>query len=203
MICVVSDRRRRDVVEEVRDAASVGVDLVQIRERDLEAAALAALVRQAVALTRGTVTRIIVNDRLDVALACGADGVHLRADSFSAASARSVAPAGFLIGRSVHAPEEVRAAGRDADYLVAGTLFPTASKPTAARSLGIEGLRAIVAAAGAPVLAIGGVTLERVGEIAATGAAGIAAIGLFADAASLAETVEAVRRRFDSVKTGS
>jgi thiamine-phosphate pyrophosphorylase len=203
LICIVTDRQRRDVLAQVRDAAQAGVDLVQIRERDLEAAALAALVRQAVALTRGSATRIIVNDRLDVALACGADGVHLRGDSFPAAAARRGAPPGFFVGRSVHSADDARAAGRDVDYVIAGTLFPTTSKLAAHRLLGLDGLRAVVAAAGAPVLAIGGVTAERLGEIAATGAAGVAASGLFTGAASLAQTVDLVRRRFDSVKTRS
>lgn len=155
-----------------------GVDLIQVRERDLDAAPLAALVAELLAVTRGTPTRLVLNDRLDVALACGADGVHLRGDSIPVAAARRLAPAGFLIGRSVHGVDEaVRAAG--ADYLIAGTVFPSASKPEEAQRLGVEGLRAIVEAVDVPVLAIGGIAGDRIDRIAAAGAAGFAAIGLF------------------------
>jgi len=203
LICLVTDRRRCEVLAQVGGAVGAGVDLVQIRERDLEAAALADLVARAVALARGSATRIIVNDRLDVALACGAAGVHLRADSLPPGLARTLAPPGFLVGRSVHTAAQARAAGREADFLIAGTVFETPSKPDERRLLGLEGLRSIVEAAAAPVLAIGGVTLERLSAVAATGAAGIAAIGLFADPASLPRVVETIRQRFDSVKTPS
>jgi len=202
MICVVTDRRRLDVIGQVAAAAAAGIDLVQVRERDLEAAALAALVTHAVMLTRDTGTRIIVNDRIDVALACGADGVHLPVDSIPTPAARRLAPPGFLVGRSVHSIEEADAAGC-ADYLIAGTVFRSASKPHAERLLGVDGLRAIVAASRVPVIAIGGVTVDRLGEIAATGAAGVAAISLFGDAAALAATADSIRRWFDRVKTPS
>jgi thiamine-phosphate pyrophosphorylase len=149
-----------------------------VRERDLDAADLAALVEEVVSLSAGTRSRVVVNDRLDVALACGADGVHLRGDSIPASAARRIVPAAFLIGRSVHAVAEVSAA-EGCDYLIAGTVFPSLSKARGATPLGIDGLRAIVRASCAPVLAIGGVTADRFDEIAAAGAAGVAGIGLF------------------------
>jgi thiamine-phosphate pyrophosphorylase len=146
----------------------------------------------------------VVNDRLDVAVACGADGVHLRGDSMTAAAARAIAPPGFLIGRSVHGADEARSAG-PVDYLVAGTVFRTASKDATAPLLGIDGLAAVVRAAhhssGTPVLAIGGVSVDCAAEIASAGAAGVAAMGLFTPAASLALVVSRLRARFDSVKT--
>jgi thiamine-phosphate pyrophosphorylase len=172
------DSARKLLLDQLRDAVDAGVDLIQVRERDLDAAALAALVADVVALARGTESRVVVNDRLDVALACGAAGVHLRGDSISAAHAHRIVPSGFLIGRSVHAVEEMSAAD-GCDYLIAGTVFPSRSKGSGASLLGIDGLRAIVRAARAPVLAIGGVTPARFDEIIATGAAGVAGIGLF------------------------
>ena len=172
------DQARRLLLAQLGNAVQRGVDFIQVRERDLEAGQLAALVEATLALARGTSSRIIVNDRLDVALACGADGVHLRADSIPTADARSIVPAGFLIGRSVHAPGEASAA-EGCDYLIAGTVFPSRSKPAGAAVLGIEGLRSIVRASRAPVLAIGGVTAERFDDVAAAGAAGVAGIGLF------------------------
>lgn len=199
-ICLVTDRRRTDPARQARDAAAAGIDLIQVRERDLDGGALAALVRGVVDATRGTRTKVVVNDRLDVALACGADGVHLRADSMTVAAARVIAPPGFLIGRSVHSPEEARAAA-DADYVIAGTVFPTTSKPGQAEFLGEQGLAALVGVARPPVLAIGGVSLDTVAAIARAGAAGVAAIGLFAPDRPVAPTVAALRARFDSAKT--
>lgn len=197
MLCLVTDRRRADVVEQARRAVAAGIDLFQIRERDLDAAALASLVDAVLRIASGSRTRVIVNDRADVAIACGADGVHLRGDSISVSDARRLGPS-LLIGRSVHSVADARAAA-GADYLIAGTVFPTASKPDAAAWLGIDGLRAIVAASPSPVLAIGGVTVDRFREIASSGARGAAAIALFSHG-SLADVAAAARAVFDSVK---
>jgi len=219
IVCLVTDRRRlcegcdedaarRCLIAQLTEAVAAGVDLLQIRERDLDAGRLLAIAVQAVALARGTRTRVVVNDRVDVALAAGADGVHLRGDSFGAEAVRRIAPPGFLVGRSVHSAGE---AGRsaDVDYLIAGTVFASASKSAEAiEPLGGSGLSAIVAAANVPVIAIGGITLESIPRVAAAGAAGFAAIGAFlGDAgpcrcASLREFVKTARARFDSVKTG-
>ena len=203
-LCLVTDRRGASVVEQCRDAVLAGIDLIQVRERDLDAAALSALVVDLVRLTRGTATRIVVNDRLDVAIACGADGVHLRGDSIAAARARSMAPAGFLIGRSVHRADEAVRAAPEVDYLIAGTVFPTSSKPGLDRLLGLAGLASIVRAVSVPVLAIGGVSMDRIASVAEAGAAGVAAIGLFVEpGARVAEVVREARRRFDSVRSAS
>jgi thiamine-phosphate diphosphorylase len=223
MICLVTDRRRlvaggagpeallACLAAQVQYAVDVGIDLIQVRERDLEAGALAALVTRLLAVTRGTRTRLIVNDRLDVALACQADGVHLRADSVPVQAARRLSPSGFLIGRSVHAADEAVTAGAGADFLIAGTVFPTASKAAETQFLGIDGLRSIVSAVAVPVLAIGGMYGERITQAASTGAAGIAAIGLFAGAHSaqtgkcragdLRRIVHDVRAPFDRLNT--
>lgn len=193
-LCLITDRRVRSVVEQCREAVGAGVDMIQIRERDLEGGPLASLVGDVVRLTRGTATRVVVNDRLDVALACGADGVHLRGDSIPPQSARSIVPKGFLIGRSVHHEHEAKASAADVDYLVAGTVFPTSSKTGLTELLGIEGLARICRSVSVPVLAIGGVTVDRLPGIAAAGAAGIAAIGLFGNAnRSLRDVVADVR----------
>jgi thiamine-phosphate pyrophosphorylase len=199
----VTDRAREDPTAQARRAVEAGVDVIQIRERDLEAGALARLVRAIVRVARaGGGTRVVVNDRLDVALACGADGVHLRGASMPAGRVRAAAPPGFLVGRSVHTADEARDAG-PVDYLIAGTVFRTASKPGRAPLLGVDGLAAIVRAArSVPVLAIGGVTVDSVAAIASAGAAGVAGIGLFAAGEALASTVRAVRLRFDTAKTG-
>jgi thiamine-phosphate diphosphorylase len=218
LVCLVTDRRRlcdgcgesaarRCLIEQIRAAAAAGIDILQIRERDLAGAPLAAIVSEAAEIARGTTTRIVVNDRVDVALAAGAHGVHLRADSIPAAAARLVAPGGFLIGRSVHNEAEAAEAGAAVDYLVAGPVFPTSSKPGAERWLGEKGLAGIVGAARVPVLAIGGVTLDVLPRVGACGAAGFAAIGFFlvgntpCRSGSLDRLVEAARARFDTMKT--
>ena len=218
ILCLVTDRRRAlprgdeaaaraCLLSVAKAAADAEIDLIHVRERDLDGGALAALVSAVVEAVRGSATRVLVNDRLDVAVACGAAGVHLRSDSMPVASARALAP-GLLVGRSVHSSDEaVSGPAVGADYLIAGTVFATASKPRLSGHLGRSGLSAIVRATRAPVLAIGGVTAERVAEVLAAGAAGIAAIGYFLDdsaascgAASIASRAAALRRAFDSAR---
>jgi thiamine-phosphate diphosphorylase len=204
ILCLVTDRRRRPVLDHCRDAVRAGVDLIQIREPGLESPELLSLAVKVVDMTRDTPTRVVVNDRLDVALASGAHGVHLRGDSIPPDRARSMAPAGFLIGRSVHGADEAVSVARDVDYMMAGTVFPTASKPGLRQHLGLAGLAAIVRAVPVPVLAIGGVSMERIEAVAATGAAGMAGIGLFdAEAEDLAGVVREARRQFDRVRSAS
>jgi thiamine-phosphate pyrophosphorylase len=188
---MITDRRRLGqhgeaaVIRRVRTAAHAGVHLIQVRERDMADGALLALVARAVEAVRGTRTRIVVNDRLDVAIAAGAHGVHLRGDSAPTRRVRAVVPPAFLIGRSVHSRDEIAAALDEGglDYLLFGTVFATASKPDRPET-GIAGLvEAVNDAKGVPVLAIGGVTLDNAGRLARTGCVGFAAIGQFADGA--------------------
>ena len=198
MLCLVTDRRVRLPVEQAREAADAGVDLIQVREGDLGAGALSALVADILRATRGSGTRVVVNDRVDVAMACGADGVHLRGDSVPASRVRDVAPAGFLIGCSVRGPDDARRAAASADYLIAGTVFPTTSKPGMTGCLGLTGLAGIVSAVKVPVLAIGGMSVQRAGEVAAAGAAGLAAISLFTGThRPIKEVVTQIRERFN------
>lgn len=177
---VTFDVARRRLLEQTKWAIKSHIDFIQVRERDLEAADLATLVGDLVRVSRGSGTRVVVNDRVDVALACGADGVHLRHDSVTAEALRAITPDGFLVGRSVHGLAEAERAG-PVDYLIAGTVFPTPSKPAGRPLLGLDGLAEIVQAVAVPVLAIGGVGRAQLDEVAATGAAGVAGIRLFID----------------------
>lgn len=218
LICLVTDRRRLVqvmgatpadgpalVLAQVRGAVDGGVDYVQIRERDLDGRRLLDLVRDAVACARGSRTRILVNDRTDVAIAADAGGVHLREDSPSPGSVRTLVPAGMLVGRSIHDPGGV-ADAIGAGYLLAGTVFGTVSKGPGHTTLGSDGLASIVARAGRlPVLAIGGITPARIGTVVRTGASGIAAIGAFLPSAStddpateVKKVADAFRNEFDS-----
>ena len=188
VICMITDRRRygphweEALVDRVAAAARAGVHLIQVRERDLDGGPLARLVVRCLDAVRGTRARILVNDRMDVAVATRAHGIHLPGHAPPAPRVRALAPAAFVVGRSVHAPDEARdvSAGGGIDYLIFGTVFETASKPGAAPA-GLCALTEVAAATTQPVLAVGGITVERMGLLRAAGAAGFAAIGLFAD----------------------
>lgn len=199
LIMMVTDGTgtRGRLVETAHRAASAGVDLIQIRERALEASDLMALTTEVTRAVAGTACKVVVNERIDVALASGADGVHLPAAAVAADRVRGIVPPGFLVGRSAH--DESEAAGQDAcDYLVFGTVFESASKPAGHPVAGLPGLTAVTARTSRPVLAIGGVTMARLPELARSGAAGIAAIGLFATAtdADMRAIVEQVHLTF-------
>jgi thiamine-phosphate pyrophosphorylase len=200
---VSTDARLRAVAEAAGRAARAGVDLVQVRERGFEAATLLDLATRVRASLAGTSARCLVNERLDVAMAAGADGVHLPASAPPCARVRAVAPEPFLVGRSVHGVDEamaVEAAG-GCDYLVFGTVYPSLSKPAGHPVAGLEALARVCQSVRLPVLAIGGITADRLAEVAAAGAAGAAAIGLFAvgTQAELDETVAHARRVFPGV----
>lgn len=215
VLCLVTDRRRLpepcedNLIRLVTSAARAGVTLIHLRERDLDDHHYLDLTRQVVKAVEGTETRIAVNDRVDVALAAGAHGVHLRQDSMAASRVRQMVPDGFLIGRSVHSPEDAAQAGlTGVDYVIMGTIYPTPSKSGGSRTAGLTALSAACRATSVPVLAIGGVAADKVGHIAAAGAAGIAAIGLFADLhrddgdediqPAMGELVARIRRVFDT-----
>jgi thiamine-phosphate diphosphorylase len=191
LICLVTDRRRlaerlglhpdstetaRHLIALVELAAAADIPMVQVRENDLPGRTLADLVRQFLAVVRKSSTRIIVNDRLDVALATGAPGVHLKERAVAVSRVRALAPPGFLVGESVHEPEQ--AADSLADYVLFGTVFPTRSKPPDWRIAGLTGL-CQAAQSRVPVVAIGGIDRRRLVAVARTGAAGIAGVDLF------------------------
>ena len=170
------------LVDRVGTAARAGVHLIQIRQPQLEGRALARLVERSVLAAQGTAARIVVNDRVDVALAAGAHGVHLRGDSMPASRVRAIAPRAFVIGRSVHTPGEAARVEQDGglDYVIFGTVFASNSKP-GVDAAGLDALTEVCAAVALPVLAVGGMTPARLDAVARVGAAGCAAIGLFAD----------------------
>jgi thiamine-phosphate pyrophosphorylase len=187
------------LVSLIREAAIAGVDLVQIREPALDDRSLLTLARQAIAETRGTDCRIVVNDRVDVALASGAAGVHLRGESFPEQRVRTLAPGGFLIGRSVHdVPQAEAAAQGGCSYLIFGTVFPSRSKPAGHPISGLAGLREVCTSVRIPVIAIGGISVENASQAFSAGARGVAAIDLFRSGEALSGIVPKLRRRFDT-----
>lgn len=206
LLCYVTDRHALAetslLAEHIALVAAAGIDWIQIREKDLSGRELVALTRGGVKVvasgTRANVTRIIVNDRLDVALAAGAGGVHLRETSLPVATVnawrRNAGLRDFLIGASCHSVEAVGAAERDgADYIIFGPVFSTPSKVQFGVPQGINLLAEASKAVSIPVLAIGGVTPENARECFDVGAAGIAAIRMFSEAPDLAVLVERLR----------
>ncbi|HEX6899426.1 MAG TPA: thiamine phosphate synthase [Thermoanaerobaculia bacterium] len=194
-LMAISDRASLSIpfADWLRDLGQAGVGAVQIREKDLDDRSLFGLARLARAAL-SPATRLLVNGRLDVALAAGADGVHLPADGVPAAALRARFGGGVLIGRSTHRVEEVeRARDEGADYVTFGPVYETPGKGA---PVGVAEL-ARAAAAGLPVYALGGVTLERLGEVAAAGASGIAAIRMFQRQTDLAAVARAARECFD------
>ncbi len=213
MICLVTDRRRLAnrlslgtdgpqvldlLVEIATDAVDAGVDIVQVRESDLPTCVLTDLVKRLVDGAHGKGSTIVVNDRLDVALAAGAHGVHLKEAPIAIDRIRSVAPAGFTVGQSCHSVDQAR--DSKADYVIVGTVFPTRSKPGVSL-IGLAGLEAVARSTKTPVLGIGGIRLDHLSNVAAIGAAGIAAVDLFLPDSErrvpMRDIVSQVRRAFD------
>jgi thiamine-phosphate pyrophosphorylase len=182
------------VVASVAAAARAGVHIIHVRQPALDGGPLLVLVRRCLETLAGTQARLVVNDRLDVALAAGAHGVHLRSDSIAAPALRPLTPRGFLVGRSVHTVAEAASVSAEGglDYLVFGTVFPTPSKP-GRQAVGVETLGEVCAATVLPVLAVGGVTMSRFADVARSGAAGFAAIGLFAGETGLQPIISAAQ----------
>lgn len=174
----ITDRRSapEPVLDCIRRAIQSGVDRIQIREKDLSACELFALVRRALELCERTPARILVNDRADVAIASGAYGVHLPSHSIAPSALKTLHS--LEVGVSCHSVDELRRAEREgADFAVFGPVFVTPPKP--ADPIGLEGLREGVRAVRLPVLALGGVTLENAAQCVDAGAAGVAGISMF------------------------
>jgi len=222
LLCYVTDRRSlpapavaTKLAEKIASIAAAGVDWVQIREKDLSGRELAELTREVTAQKRAA--RIIVNDRVDVAVTEGAGGVHLGetglpvadvtkwikrtasgvvvSDDGVASQFPAAARQDFLIGASCHSLESAKAAVRDgADYIFFGPVFATPSKVKFGEPQGVKKLAEVCNAVALPVIAIGGITIENARECVAAGAAGIAAIRLFQDAAEPAQVISELKR---------
>ena len=182
----------------VQAAVDAEIPLFQLREKSLPARVLYELTVGAVEITRGSKTRLLINDRSDIARAAGADGVHLTAHSLPAGIVRTIYGPEFLIGVSTHSlreAEEARKTG--ADFVVFGPVFETESKRGFGEPQGVNKLREVTRALGEfSVVAIGGITLENVAGCFAAGASGIAAIRLLNDEVKMASAVDRIRSRF-------
>lgn len=217
VFCYVTDRKglaagdndqSEALLKRITAAAEAGIDWIQIREKDLSGKKLSSLTRAAVAHTTQinernvTSTRIMVNDRLDVALSEHTGGVHLGEQSLPVhvvckwlnANSDLAKRDKFLVGVSCHSVQAaVSAAGDGVDYIFFGPVFATPSKVAFGAPQGLQRLAEVCRAVSIPVLAIGGITLDNASDCFAIGAAGIAAIRLFQDAENLASLVSHLR----------
>jgi thiamine-phosphate pyrophosphorylase len=206
-LCYVTDRKAlagsaeeqiRLLLEKMESAARAGVDWIQIREKDLSGREVATLVNEALRRVPKP-CRVLVNDRIDVACATGAGGVHLGETSLPVEETiRLVRERGFaadfLVGTSAHSVELVRAAeGNGANYVIFGPVFATPSKAAFGPPQGLQRLTEACRSVAIPVIAIGGITMENARDCVSAGAGGIAGIRLFQDSSDLASMVQSLR----------
>src|SRR5205807_3729269 len=181
----------KQVIDQVTADVAAGIDLIQLREKRLTARVLFELASRAAATTRGSSTRLLVNDRADIAAAAGADGVHLTTQSIDARTTRKTLGENFLIGASTHSVEEAVAARTDgADFVVFGPIFETPSKRQYGSPVGFDQIREAVRELGAfPLLALGGIVRGNAQLCLNAGAKGIAGISLFSQPAQYKDLV--------------
>ena len=205
MICLITPGRLTDegfseesvsLVDTLSSAGAAGVDLIQIREKALSTRNLSVLVRDILSVVTGTSTKVMVNERFDVALSTGAHGVHLTSTSIPGDIVRTNVPDDFLIGKSTHSISDILTVKSFADYVFFSPVFETPSKKGILEAKGLDELRsAVTAAEGIPVLALGGINLGNVSAVARCGVTGVAGIGMF-EATDIGITIEEIRRRF-------
>jgi thiamine-phosphate pyrophosphorylase len=199
-LVVITDARlagRRGIEAVVEAALGAGAPAIQLREKQAGAGEMLSLARRLRELTRAANALLFVNDRVDVALAAQADGVHLGPRDLPVELVRRYSPAGFLIGYSTDDPELARRAVDDgADYIGCGTVWATSTKEDAGRAIGPAGLALVADAVPVPVVGIGGITPQRALELADTGAAGVAVVGAVMSALDPAHATRHLLRAF-------
>lgn len=190
--------------EIARRAVAGGADVIQLRDKGLSGRDLfiAATAIREITLDAGAL--FIVNDRLDVALAAGADGVHLGADDLPLECAREIAPSGFIIGASVDSLDSaIRAQAAGADYVALSPTFPTTSKDDAGPGHGLAVLSAIRSRVSVPIVAIGGISRENIDSVIAAGADGVAVISAVVGEPDITAAARDMRARIAAAKTGA
>ena len=201
---LVTDRslsRGRTTVDVVREAVAGGATCVQLREKQASTRDFLEEARALSALLRAQRVPFLINDRVDIALAVGADGVHLGQQDMPIADARRLGPSSWIIGVSAESLEDaIRAEKEGADYIGVSPVFSTPTKTDTARPLGLEGLRAMRAAVRIPLVAIGGIQLHNAREVIRAGADGLAVVSAIVSDDSPREAAAALRREIDFEK---
>jgi thiamine-phosphate pyrophosphorylase len=199
-VCLVTDRQQtagRDLVSVAEQALEGGVEAIQLREKDLGAGDLFRLGERLIPLTRAAGAALLVNDRADVAIALGADAVHLTRGSLPIRIVRSLVGPSMRIGISCHGLEDVReAVEAQADYIFLGPIYETPSKAAYGAPIGLDVLRRAHAAYSIPILAIGGICADRVNEVLDAGAHGIAVISAILTAPDPRAAAQALSKQF-------
>ena len=191
----------RDPIAVAQAALLGGATMLQLRDKSASTRVLLATARELVALAHSRGARLIVNDRVDVALAAGADGVHLGPDDLPVTAARSIMGPRALIGFSAGTPDEARDAEKSgADYLGTGAIYATSSKADAGPAIGVAGLVAVCRATRLPVVAIGGIGQGGAAPCIAAGAAGVAVITAVTQAADVERAARALRDEVDAAR---
>ena len=203
-LCVITDATLapgRDHVAIASAALAGGADMIQLRDKTGDLRALLPQARAIQALCRSLGAVFIVNDRLDLALAAGADGAHVGQEDLPAEAARALLPPGRILGVSTHSREQAEAAREGgADYIGFGPMFPTGTKETGYTPRGVEMLRQMRATVSLPILAIGGITLENVAEVIGAGATAPAVISAIVAAPDIAAAAAEFSRRILKAK---
>lgn len=188
------------LIDFIEQTVSAGVDMVQIRERDLPARDLCCLTEAVAERLRGSGARVMVNDRADIA-ACFGAGVHLTTRSLPAEVVRAAFGPDILLGVSTHNQEEAEAAERGgADFIVFGPVFETASKAEYGDPVGLAALRRVATRLNIPVIALGGITVSNFREALNAGAAGVAGISMFVESQDLDELVSTIKGRSSGIR---
>lgn len=206
LLYAVTDRGwvgRQTLLEQIEDALRGGVTLVQLREKELDRESFLREARQVKDLCRRYGVPLIINDNVDVALACGADGVHVGMEDTPVAQLRRRVPAGFLIGATAKTVVQAQAAeAAGADYLGVGAVFPSPTK-RGARRITAEELRTICRSVSIPAVAIGGITHENLSQLRGGGMAGIAVISALFGASDIAAAAKELKRAAAELVTDS
>ena len=191
----------QQILVQISAAVTAGIQLIQIREKRLTSRVLFELATRAVSITQGTATRVLLNDRADIAAGAGADGVHLTTQSLEAAVIREAFGERLLIGSSTHSVEEARRAmDASADFIVFGPVFESPSKKKYGPPVGLEALSSVAEElAPFPVIALGGISINNAAECLRAGASGIAGISLFSEPESLATVAKVIKQSVKGV----